>query len=205
MANLQNRLSSPVRVFTHGLLGLFVLALLCSFANADGIADGFIHGYGFDNTYSDLTGSTSGRPLTISSGTISFTDDGFIGQAVSMQNKGYVRMEDAYKTAFGIADGKDGKMTFLCWYNPSKYVTDGNPLTTNKDWTAGKNVGLIIDAQNKGASGLRFNIGDGKDALNINPSPAVPSVVDQWQFVAITADLSTNEAKLYYGTANGTL
>ncbi|MCR5164572.1 MAG: PEP-CTERM sorting domain-containing protein [Thermoguttaceae bacterium] len=143
--------------------------------------------------------------MTLSSGTISFTNDGFIGQAISIQDKGYVRMEDAYKTAFGIADGKDGKMTFLCWYNPSKFVTDGNPLTTNKDWTAGKNVGLVIDAQNKGASGLRFNIGDGRDALNINPNPAVPSTVNEWQFVAITADLSTNQANLYYGTADGEL
>ncbi len=196
---------NPVRVFTHSLLGLFALVLFCSFANADGIADGFIHGYGFDNTYSDLTGTNSGRTMTIGSGTISFTNDGFIGQAVSMQNKGYVRMEDAYKTAFGLADGKDGKMTFLCWYNPSKFVTDGNPLTTNKDWTKGVNAGLIIDAQNKGASGLRYNLGDGKDALNINPNPAVPSVVNEWQFVAITVDLSTNQAKLYYGTADGTL
>ena len=194
------------RILTRGLSGLFVLGLFCfSVANAEGIADGFIHGYGFENSYADLTGSTSGRPLTIGSGTISFTNDGFIGQAVSIQDKGYVRMEDAYKTAFGIADGKDGKMTFLCWYNPTKFDTAGHPLTTNKDWKSGKNPGAIIDAQNSGAGGLRYNFGDGTDAVNITPDPSVPSVVGEWQFVAITADLSTNQANLYYGTANGDL
>ena len=204
MANFRNRLSSPAHILSRCLLWLFVLVLFCSFANADGIADGFIHGYGFDNTYSDLTGSNSGRPLTLKSGTISFTNDGFIGQAVSMQDKGYVRIEDAYKTAFGIADGKDGKMTFLCWYNPSKFVTDGNPLTTNKNWTSGKNAGLILDGRNTNAGyGIRYNIADGSDRIDLDSG--VTTVADQWQFAAITVDLSTNQAYLYYGTADGTL
>ena len=182
---------NPARVFA----GLFVLVLICSFAKAD-LKEGFIHGYWFDNSYSDVMGTNSGTACR----TISISEDGLFGQAI-LCNGGYVRLEDSHGTGFGIADGRDGKMTIMCWFNPSSAATSERVLISNSAWKSGKNPGVVLDAQYKG--GPYYNIGDGTDRIDLNAN--VPTVANEWQFAAITADLTTNQAYLYYGTANGTL
>ena len=207
-----------LRSLTSNLLIPFVLILFCSsFVKADNtnINEGFIHGYWFENSYSDITGMNSG---TICNPTdMSITQDGFIGQAASFNHngQGYIRLEDSYNTAFGIGSGKNGKMTILCWFNPiiNNVSTDGEShvLISNSDWTNGINPGINFDASWKG--GPFINFGDGSNRVDINASESSyhheigPHVVklNQWQFVAITADFETNKAVLYYGTTDGTL
>ena len=195
MANFRNSISFPALILSRGLLGLFVCVLFCSIAKAD-IKEGFIHGYWFDNNYSDVMGSSPGTACR----TISISEDGLFGQAI-LCDGGYVRLEDSHGTGFGIADGRDGKMTIMCWYNPSSAATSERVLISNSNWDSGKNPGVVLDAQWKG--GPFFNIGDGSDRIDINAN--IPSSVNAWQFAAITADLTTNEAYLYYGTETGTL
>ncbi len=190
-----NRIS-PSTIFTRGLLCLSAAGLLGPASVKADIQDGFIHGYVFDNSYSDMTGSASGTACR----TISISEDGFLGQAV-LCNKGYVRLEDSHGTAFGIEDGDAGKMTILCWFNPTSTSTSERVLVSNSNWKSGKNPGVVLDAQYKG--GPYYNIGDGSDRIDVNAKLSIPA--NEWQFTAITADLTTNEAYLYYGTANGTL
>ncbi|MBQ6617472.1 MAG: autotransporter-associated beta strand repeat-containing protein [Thermoguttaceae bacterium] len=194
MFRFQN--SAVSRLLTRGLLGVFVVGLLCgSIAKAD-INEGFIHGYWFDNSYSDVMGTCAGTACR----TISISEDGFFGQAI-LCNKGYVRLEDSHSTGFGIADGRNGKLTIMCWFNPSSAATSERVLISNSAWNSGKNAGVVFDAQYKG--GPYYNIGDGTDRIDVNAN--VPVVANEWQFAAITADLTNNQAYLYYGTATGTL
>ncbi|MBR0238612.1 MAG: autotransporter-associated beta strand repeat-containing protein [Thermoguttaceae bacterium] len=197
MFKFQN--SAVSRPLTGGLLGVFAIGLLCgSIAKAD-LNEGFIHGYWFDNSFSDVMGTASGTACN----NISITENGFIGQAVSCDSatKTYLRLEDSHNTAFGIEAGKNGKITLLCWFNPAIDSSGDRVLISNSNWKSGKNAGVVLNSQYKG--GPYYNIGDGSDRIDINGN--IPVVTGEWQFVAATTDLTTNEAYLYYGTTDGTL
>ncbi|MBR6436825.1 MAG: LamG domain-containing protein, partial [Thermoguttaceae bacterium] len=129
-------------------------------------------------------------------------DSGFIGESIYFSNSAYVRLENSNNTDFGIAAGKDGKMTIMCWYYPTQSTTSARVLISNEDWYKGLNPGVTIDAQY--LTGPDFNFGDGVQAHRCE-YVAKKTVANKWQFVAVSADIQAGTADLYYGAVDGNL
>ena len=203
MANsiIRSFLSSRCIMMRKSLLGLsaFLLGVVfCVSAYADTvISDGFIHGYWFENnSVADAMNTSNGYN---SKGTF---DSGFIGNSIYFSNSAYVRLENSNNTDFGIAAGKDGKMTIMCWYYPTESTTNARVLISNEDWYKGKNPGVTIDAQY--LTGPDYNFGDGVQAHRCE-YVAKKTVANKWQFVAVSADIQAGTADLYYGAVDGNL
>ena len=186
-----------------GLISAFLLGVVfsvCSYADTV-ISDGFIHGYWFENNTADAMNTSNGAN---SKGTFdsSSIGGGFIGESIYFSNSAYVRLENSNNTDFGIAAGKDGKMTIMCWYYPTESTTNARVLVSNEDWYKGLNPGVTIDAQY--LTGPDFNFGDGVQAHRCE-YVAKKTVANKWQFVAVSADIQAGTADLYYGAADGNL
>ena len=209
MANsiIRSFLSSRCNMTRKSLLGLISAFLLgvvfCVCAYADTvISDGFIHGYWFENnSVADAMNTSNGYN---SKGTFdsSSIGGGFIGESIYFSNSAYVRLENSNNTDFGIAAGKDGKMTIMCWYYPTESTTNARVLISNEDWYKGLNPGVTIDAQY--LTGPDFNFGDGVQAHRCE-YVAKKTVANKWQFVAVSADIQAGTADLYYGAVDGNL
>ncbi len=186
-----------------GLISAFLLGVVfsvCSYADTV-ISDGFIHGYWFENNTADAMNTSNGYN---SKGTFdsSSIGGGFIGESIYFSNSAYVRLENSNNTDFGIAAGKDGKMTIMCWYYPTESTTNARVLISNEDWYKGLNPGVTIDAQY--LTGPDFNFGDGVQAHRCE-YVAKKTVANKWQFVAVSADIQAGTADLYYGAVDGNL
>lgn len=203
MANfiIRSFLSSRNIMMRKSLLGLISAFLLgvvfcvCSYADTV-ISDGFIHGYWFESNTADVMNTSNGYN---SKGTF---ESGFIGNSIFFSNSAYVRLENSNNTDFGIAAGKDGKMTIMCWYYPTESTTNPRVLISNEDWYKGLNPGVTIDAQY--LTGPDYNFGDGVQAHRCE-YVAKKTVANKWQFVAVSADIQAGTADLYYGAADGNL
>ncbi|MBR5709758.1 MAG: PEP-CTERM sorting domain-containing protein [Thermoguttaceae bacterium] len=128
-------------------------------------------------------------------------DSGFIGNSIYFSNSAYVRLENSNSTNFGIAAGKEGKLTLMCWFYPTENTTNPRVVISNEYWDNGTNPGITIDTQYQQAP--YFNFGDGTvEHRKFYKNEQKLTVANKWQFVAISADLTTGKADLYYGIYN---
>ena len=180
-----------------GVVNAFLLGIIfCAFSYADTvISDGFIHGYWFESNTADAMNTSNGANVN---GTF---DSGFIGNSIYFSNSAYVRLENSNSTNFGIAAGKEGKLTLMCWFYPTENTTNPRVVISNEYWDNGTNPGITIDTQYQQAP--YFNFGDGTvEHRKFYKNEQKLTVANKWQFVAISADLTTGKADLYYGIYN---
>ncbi len=100
--------------------------------------------------------------------------------------------------------GADGDFSITLWFRTDK-AQQGDPVIIgNKDWTSGKNPGVVLAANTNDQDGtnLWLNISDGTTRDDLRP--LAYQADGQWWFIGVTVERKGN-AVLYLGRSDGRL